>query len=413
MMQVEQAAIQAALLDNDGAMQTDLGPEHFSTTTGETLWQEITKALTMNGAADGVGLQSALANDRPALEALGECMTMQASASQLGHYAEIIRRESRRRQIKAAARTVTDDRDTDPDELAANAMTAMLAAGESDRQVEFTSQSLMATTMERVDAASRGTQLGLPTGWRSLDDKLGGWHDGDLTIVAGRPGMGKSSFGLGAAVKAAALGARVGFVSVEMDAPSLGMRLTASQAGLSVSDLRRGRLADSDWSKLAQASNEIAALPLRVLDAPSWSISQIVRQCHVWHRGGLDMVVLDYLGRVRIEGKQERRDLAIGNIAKELKTLASMLHIPVMVLSQLSRSLESRQDKRPILSDLRDSGEIEQEADGVIMLYRDAEYNDDANENEGEVLVEKQRQGPVGMIEMRWDGPRTSWEDWD
>jgi len=216
---------------------------------------------------------------------------------------------------------------------------------------------------------------------------------------------------MNAAVNAAKLGAKVGFISVEMDAVSLGMRLAASAAGISVSDLRRGNLSRQDWEQLARASRDIASLPLRVLDAPSWTMGQIVRQCHAWHRMGLDMVVIDYLQRTKPDIKTDRHDLAIGQMAKDCKTMAAVLEIPVLLLSQLSRNLEQRQDKRPNMSDLRESGQIEQEADNILMLYRDAVYNETADERDAEVLVEKQRQGPVGMIPMIWHGERALWLD--
>jgi len=371
----EQALIQAALLNNDGAMSVNIGADDFSTDAGRRIWQEISKLLTMTGSADGVALQDALSGYKSCLTELGGCMQITCSASQIGSYAGIVKREAKRRRLQAVARGIIDDSETDPDKLSGSLMSELIGGQVSEKKADYSAQELMAKTVERIDAASEGGQLGLKTGWRSIDQKLGGWHQGDLTIVAGRPGMGKSALGMNAAVNAAKLGAKVGFISVEMDAVSLGMRLAASAAGISVSDLRRGNLNPQDWEHLASASRGIAALPLRVLDAPSWTMGQIVRQCHAW------------------------------------KTMAAVLEIPVLLLSQLSRNLEQRQDKRPNMSDLRESGQIEQEADNILMLYRDAVYNDTADERDAEVLVEKQRQGPVGMIPMIWHGERALWLD--
>lgn len=411
MSEMEKALIQAALLDNDAAMSVNIGPDDFESDAAKSIWTEISKLLTMNGAADGVALQDALRSDPSTLEMLGSCLSITCSPSQIETYAKAVRRDAKTRRLHSIARGIVLDQGTDPDQLAGQLMTELLGSQAGDKKADYSSQELMAKTIERIDAASQGQQLGLKTGWRSIDKKLGGWHRGDLTIIAGRPGMGKSAFGMNAVVNAARLGARVGFVSVEMDAVSLGMRLAASAAGLSVSDLRRGNLTAKDWETLAQASSEIAKLPMRVLDAPSWTMGQIIRQCHAWHRMGLDMVVVDYLQRTRTDIKTDRHDLAIGQMAKDCKTMAAVLEIPVLLLSQLSRNLEQRQDKRPTMSDLRESGQIEQEADNILMLYRDSVYNETADEREAEVLVEKQRQGPIGMIEMLWDGEKALWMD--
>jgi len=411
MSEMEKALIQAALLDNDAAMSVNIGPDDFESDATKSIWTEISKLLTMNGAADGVALQDALRSDPNTLEILGTCLSITCSPSQIETYAKAVRRDAKTRRLHSIARGIFLDQGTHPDQLAGQLMTELLGSQAGDKKADYSSQELMAKTIERIDAASQGQQLGLKTGWRSIDKKLGGWHRGDLTIIAGRPGMGKSAFGMNAVVNAARLGARVGFVSVEMDAVSLGMRLAASAAGLSVSDLRRGNLTTKDWETLAQASSEIAKLPMRVLDAPSWTMGQIIRQCHAWHRMGLDMVVVDYLQRTRTDIKTDRHDLAIGQMAKDCKTMAAVLEIPVLLLSQLSRNLEQRQDKRPTMSDLRESGQIEQEADNILMLYRDSVYNETADEREAEVLVEKQRQGPIGMIEMLWDGQKALWMD--
>jgi replicative DNA helicase len=407
----EQALIQASLLNNDGAMAVNIGADEFSTDVGQRLWQEISKLLTMTGSADGVSLQDALSGDQGCLIELGNCMGITCSPKQIHAYAGIVKRDAKRRSLQSVAQGIIDDGDTDPDELSGRLMSELIGGQAGDKKSDYSAQELMAKTIERIDSASEGGQLGLKTGWRSIDQKLGGWHQGDLTIVAGRPGMGKSALGMNAAVNAAKLGAKVGFISVEMDAVSLGMRLAASAACISVSDLRRGNLSPQDWEQLARASREIAALPLRVLDAPSWTMGQIVRQCHAWHRMGLDMVVIDYLQRTKPDIKTDRHDLAIGQMAKDCKTMAAVLEIPVLLLSQLSRNLEQRQDKRPNMSDLRESGQIEQEADNILMLYRDAVYNETADERDAEVLVEKQRQGPVGMIPMIWHGERALWLD--
>jgi len=409
---MEQALVQAAMLDNDSAMGLDIGTEHFADLAGQTVWAEMAKLMTMNGSVDGVMMQDALKQDARAMQWFADAMTLACTTSQIEYYAKEVRKQAKTRKLQEAAQNIIDS-DGDPDKMAGEMMSQILAMESGGKRADYNAQDLMARTIERIDAASNGQQLGLRTGWRSLDKKLGGWHQGDLTIIAGRPGMGKSALGMNAAMNAAKLGASVGFVSVEMDAVSLGMRMASSAASLSISNLRRGDLQPDEWARLAKASSDIAKLPLRVLDAPSWTMGQIIRQCHAWHRTGLDMVVIDYLQRTKPDIKTDRHDLAIGHMAQSCKTMAAVLEIPVLLLSQLSRNLESRQDKRPQMGDLRESGQIEQEADNIIMLYRDHVYNETSDEREAELIVEKQRQGPVGFIPMIWDGERALWLDGD
>lgn len=410
MTELEKALIVAGLLDSSAAASVNVGAEHFSTETGGKVWLAMLKQIAAGEKIDAVTLQTQL--DGPCRRALADAMQSSGSPSNISTYArQVIRASELRSLCSLADRVKSRAQVAAPQEVVAELLSEALKIGQPERTVDYSAQSLMKATIERIDAAANGEQLGLKTGWRSFDKKLGGWHPGDLTIIAGRPGMGKSAIGLGAAINSAKLGASVGFVSSEMDAVSLGLRMAASEAGVSVSDLRLGRLEKDAWSKIAAASNRIAKLPLRVLDAPGWSMRQIVRQCHAWARAGLDMVVIDYLQRVKPDLKSDRNDLAIGEMAKDCKTMANSLQIPVLLLSQLSRNVEQRQDKRPMMSDLRESGQIEQEADQILMLYRDAVYDENADPCTGEVLVEKQRQGPVGVIPMLWDGERTRWHD--
>lgn len=407
MKPIEQSIIVAAMLDNEAASTVDLAAEHFSEEHGQEIWDTILRALGMGESFDGVLMQHKLSE--PARIAFGKAMNATGSPANIQAYAEAIRKDYKLRCIKSAARDVLES--DDPDEASGEMMSKLLEQESGGKKADFNASQLMAKTLERVEAASSGSQIGIKTGWHSLDKKLGGWHKGDLTIIAGRPGMGKSSFGINAVINAAKLGANVGFVSVEMDAASLGIRIAASEAGVSVTSLRNGTIQQDDFDKVVAASNRVAKLPLRILDAPSWTMGQIIRQCHAWHRSGLEMVVIDYLQRTRPDKEQDRHDLSIGQMAKDAKTLAAVLEIPVLLLSQLSRNLENRQDKRPQMSDLRESGQIEQEADNILMLYRDHVYDETADESAGEILVEKQRQGPTGFIHMSWDGSRSLWKD--
>lgn len=411
MKDMEQAVIVSCMIDSDAAATLDLAAEHFSSEAGQIIWDHILRAVSMGDPIDGLTMQEKLRDKPEVLLAFGAAMNTPGSPKNIHWYADQVKQDFRRRELKRVANVVISDTDTPIDELTSEVMSEILRHESGGKRADFNASQLMAKTLERIDSAASGAQLGLKTGWRSLDKKLGGWHKGDLTVVAGRPGMGKSAFGMNAVINAAKLGASVGFVSVEMDAVSLGMRIAASEAGVSITSLRTGTLTPQEFDKVVSASNKIAKLPLRILDAPSWTMGQIIRQCHAWHRSGLDFVVIDYLQRTRPDKDYDRHDLAIGQMAKDCKTMASVLEMPVMLLSQLSRNLESRQDKRPQMSDLRESGQIEQEADNIIMLYRESVYNEAADDHEAEVLVEKQRQGPIGTIPMLWEGARSLWKD--
>lgn len=412
MTQAEAAAITATLLDP--STELDLMPEHFSTKPGEKIWLEIMKLRSMGEPVDGITLQNRLKSDQQALSALASAMQISASPSNASSYAGVVQEEAKRRQFQTLLKeSLKHSKAEAPDRLAGELIMSLIGLNTRSQVLELNASELMARTLERIDQLSRGQQLGLRTGFRKLDQKLGGWHPGELSVIGARPAMGKSAFALSCAVKASQMGSTVGFISCEMDVLALGMRLAASAAGLSLQKIRTGQITEIEAQWLATASGDIAQLPLHFLEAPGAQMSQIVRTAHTWHRQGMRLLIVDYLQRIHPDRHAERNDLEIGGMAKEMKTLAAQLGIPVLLLAQLSRGVEGRPDKRPKMADLRDSGQIEQEADNLMFLYRDAVYNDSAPPEEAEVLIEKQRQGPTGLIRMHWDGETASWRDPD
>ena len=414
MNQAERALLSAVMHDSRSIAQTGILPTHFSDKIGRTIWGEILSLHANGEPVDPVTLQGRIKNDPVALQAVGTAMQEAASPKNAGAYAKSVMLEYERREISGIAGEITDGIGNKNPRLAASeAITQLVQLGSADRKSEWDAQSLMTDTLAMIDDAANGGQMGLKTGFSQIDKKLGGWHRGDLIVVGARPAMGKTAFGLGAAINAARYGAKVGVVSAEMDAKSLGLRVASAAAGISVHDARCGRLSKDDWSNLTKASNEVAKLPLRVLEASGWTMGQIVRQAHAWDAIGLDFLVIDYLQRINADKNHDRHDLAVGSIAVQAKTLASTLGIPVMLLAQLSRDVEKREDKRPRMSDLRESGQIEQEADSVLMLYRDHVYNDAASEGDAEIVIEKNRQGPPGFLEMGWLPDTAQWVDPD
>jgi len=253
---------------------------------------------------------------------------------------------------------------------------------------------------------------GIPTGFPSLDRLTAGWQATDLILIAGRTSMGKTSLALACAVAAAKAGKRVGFASLEMGKRALSFRLLAAESGLDVLALRTGRLYGADWPSLAAAAEVLERIPFILDDSADLTVSEL--RTMAWKerlKSGLDLLVLDYLQLLRPE-EGDTREREVAAMSRSLKLLAKELEIPVLVLSQLSRRCDDREDKRPILSDLRDSGSLEQDADVVMFLYRDEVYEPEtADKGIAELLVRKQRNGPTGELRLKWLASSATFED--
>jgi replicative DNA helicase len=255
-------------------------------------------------------------------------------------------------------------------------------------------------TVDYVDHMSKRKDalVGISTGYRDLNEMLGGYQRSDLIIVAARTSMGKTSLALGSALAAAMDGHRVGCFSLEMSRRQLGLRLHGMGAPIDVHALKTGSLSPQGWFHFAHAAQQLSALPFWIDDASVLTVEQLAaRAKHLQAMHGLDLLVVDYLQLLHLS-RAENRQQGIADASRKLKLLAKELDIPVIVLSQLSRECEKRADQRPMLSDLRDSGAIEQDADVVLFIYRDEVYNPHS-EDKGiaEILIRKHRNGPVGV----------------
>lgn len=246
--------------------------------------------------------------------------------------------------------------------------------------------------------------LGVPTGFNDLDQLLGGLQKSDLVIVAGRPGMGKTSWLLTAALNAATQGAaRVAVFSMEMSNEQLVQRLISTETGINSHTLRLGKLDDREWALFVEATGRLEKLRIYLDDTPALSPLQLRSKCRrLFSEHGLDLVIVDYLQLMTSEmGRSDNRVQEISFISRNLKQLARELHVPVLAAAQLSRAVEQRQDKRPQLSDLRESGSIEQDADIVMFIYRDEVYNENTERpNEADIIVAKHRNGPTGSVAL-------------
>jgi replicative DNA helicase len=319
--------------------------------------------------------------------------------------------------------------------------------GESGSVKTFTAAATAAVSIAERALNSGGHLSGITTGLTNLNDKIGGLHNSDLVILAGRPGMGKTSLATNIAYNAASrwmrdnadgiaddrnMGARCAFFSLEMSADQLATRILAEQSGISSENLRMGKISRADFQNLARAARDLEALPLFIDDTPGLTIAALrTRARRLKRRHGVGLIVVDYLQLLQGTSKAgENRVQEISEISRGLKTLAKELHVPVIALSQLSRAVESREDKRPQLSDLRESGSIEQDADMVWFVFREDYYEmskqpkpeeeaayqawvDRMDRIHGiaELIVAKQRHGATGKVRLKFEAHITKFSD--
>jgi replicative DNA helicase len=255
---------------------------------------------------------------------------------------------------------------------------------------------------------------GLSTGFKDLDDITSGLQDSDLIVVAGRPSMGKTSLAMNFAESAVINGeGSVLVFSMEMPADALMMRVLSSLGRIDQSKIRTGQLKDDDWPRLTSAVTLLNDKPLWIDDTAALTPNDIRSRARrlVREHGHLSLIVVDYIQLMQVTGTPENRTGEISEISRSLKNIAKDFGCPVVALSQLNRSLEQRPDKRPIMSDLRESGAIEQDADVIMAIYRDEVYNEDAEQGIAEIIVLKQRNGPIGRKRLAFIGQYTKFED--
>lgn len=275
----------------------------------------------------------------------------------------------------------------------------------------------LAIASERIDALyhSDCELAGTSTGFADFDGMTSGLHKGDLVIVAGRPSMGKTAFAMNLAENVAIRGkAPVLVFSMEMPGEQLAMRMMSSLGRIDQNTVRTGKLSDDDWPRLSSAVSMLSEAKMFIDDTPALSPGEVRARARRLARehGDLGLIVLDYLQLMQVPGYRENRTLEISEISRSLKALAKEMKVPVIALSQLNRSLEQRTDKRPIMSDLRESGAIEQDADLIVFIYRDEVYNPDtADKGTAEIIIGKQRNGPIGRVRMTFLGQYTRFEN--
>ncbi len=356
---------------------------------------------------------------------LGQLVRAIPTASNVRHYAKIVRERAILRQLLSVCGSISQDvyeeSTREVEEHLDSAEMRVLKVAESFNQSRPNFSkigSLMADAYTELQDryANQEQVTGIATGYDDLDDKTAGMQRGDLIVVAGRPSMGKTAFSMNLAQNAAIHSQNkriVAVFSLEMSSQQIAMRMLAVEARVDMNHLRTGRFTADDWRGLATASGDLAEAEIYIDDTPAISVLEVRAKCRRLKRDakGLDLVLIDYLQLM--SGKAaERKDLEISEITRSLKGLAKELDVPVIILSQLNRSLEQRADKRPMMSDLRESGAIEQDADVIMFIYRDEVYHKKP-ENEGlaEIIIAKQRNGSTGTVPLAFIGKFTRFEN--
>ena len=419
-MQAEQSVLGAVLLKPDTL--TDLveiiKPEMFYTRQNAQIWSEMLRLFTNDQTIDFVTLLDAVISDGvfPSADEAKVYLTGLAetvpSISNVKAYAQIVQEKYLVRQLMDVAKDILQDAGDEPDAdlLLENAEQRIyeIRSGRDSSALTPLSSSMVETltNLQKISGPDADKYKGIPTGFRLLDTVLTGLGRGDLVILAARPGMGKTSMALNVALSAAReSGKTVAIFSLEMSKEQLVTRLIASEGLVENQRLITGNLRESDWQRIAEAASALSRMDIRIDDNPLLTVADMNAKCRRLENLGL--VVIDYLQLMTSAGGKgysgENRQQAVSDISRMLKIMAKELQVPVLCLSQLSRANEKREDKRPMLSDLRESGAIEQDADIVMFLYRDDYYNSDAEKrNVAECIVAKNRHGETGKVELRW-----------
>jgi len=375
-----------------------------------TLSDELSKTNEL-AAAGGLAYLGQLAKDTP-------------SAANIRAYADIVRERSVFRQLieigTDIAGSAYNPEGRESKELLDEAERKVFTIAEQGTRAEngFKDiKQLLSKTVEQIDYLFEqdGNITGVTTGFKDFDAQTSGLQKGDLVIVAGRPSMGKTTFAMNVAENAAiAQGIPVAVFSMEMPAESLAMRMISSMGRIDQHRLRTGQLNDEDWPRITSAVSILSEAKIFVDDTPALSPTDLrARARRLKREHGLGLIVIDYLQLMQVAGKSENRTNEISEISRGLKALAKELEVPVIALSQLNRSLEQRPNKRPINSDLRESGAIEQDADIIVFIYRDEVYNEDSTDKgTAEIIVGKQRNGPIGTTRLTFLGQYTKFENY-
>ena len=427
-IEAEQAVLGAILLDNT-AMYSALemfNPDDFYRGSHQKIFNAMLDLSERGDAIDLLMLRDELER-RKELEEIGgpaylaTLIDLIPTAANIEFHAKLVHEKSiARRLLNASIEIVTRcyDETEEVNDLLGDAEQKIFSISEGNVKRGFTPLStIVKDSYEKIEElAERQTMItGLPTGFKELDDMMSGLQPSDLLIIAARPAMGKTSFCMNIAQH---IGVReqvpIAIFNLEMSKEQLGMRLLCAEARLNSHNVRIGQLRDEDWERLAHASEILSKAPIYIDDTPAITATEIrAKVKRLKMEKGLGVVMIDYMQLMQGKQRHENRQQEISALSRSLKMLAKELNVPVIALSQLNRAVEARTDKRPQLSDLRESGSLEQDADIVMFIYRPEVYFDDAPEGIAEIIIGKHRNGPVGSVSLAFIKDYTRFENLD
>ena len=418
-LEAEQATLGSMLIDS-GCIKNvmdRLVPEDFYLQQNREIFETIYTMFAYSRPIDPVTVveemeRTGVYDDKTTKNYILQMMEITPTSANVMEYTDIVRSKSQMRAIAMAAGEISSlvQEGGDSAAILEAAEQKIYAVRRGRGAQEMTPiSSVLEAVLDRLSelSANGGAIPGLTTGFSVIDDKISGLNKSDLLILAARPGMGKTSLALNIALNSAkASGKTVAVFSLEMSKEQLAMRLIASEALVDNKRLIRGDLRESDWAKVAEAAAVLSQSDIRIDDNPLLTVSDMNAKCR--RIDNLGLIVIDYLQLMTSAGGSsgysgENRQQAVSDISRMLKIMAKELQVPVLCLSQLSRANEKRDNKRPVLSDLRESGAIEQDADVVMFIFRDDVYNDDSSKhNIAELIIAKNRHGDTGKVELRW-----------
>lgn len=418
-LEAEQSVIGSMIMDKDAIISASeiLIKEDFYYQQYGTLFETITEQFQAGQPVDLVTLQDKLKEKNvpkeiQSVEFIRDLITSVPTSANIKYYANIVKENAMKRKMIRVTEEIENECYAGKESIDSifdkteHDVFALLSTRQTGDYVPI--RQVVMNALEKIEKASQqeGTVTGIPTGFVDLDYRTAGLQPSDLILVAARPSMGKTAFVLNIAQYTAFhQNLAVAIFSLEMSKEQLVNRMFSLESRVDAQALRTGNLSDADWEKLVEGAGVIGDSRLIIDDTPGISISEMRSKCRKYKLDiGLDLIIIDYLQLMSGSGRgNESRQQEISDISRSLKALARELSVPVIALSQLSRAVEQRPDHRPMLSDLRESGAIEQDADVVMFIYRDDYYNKDTDlKGISEIIIAKQRNGPIGTVNLAW-----------
>ncbi|PFG18006.1 primary replicative DNA helicase [Propionicimonas paludicola] len=415
----EQSVLGAMLLSKDaiGDVAEVVKGRDFYRPAHEIIYEAILNLYGRGEPADAITVADELTK-RGELGRVGghiylhELLSQVSIASNASYYAEIVKEKAILRRLVEASLKISQLGYSGQGDVAGIVDAAQqaiyeVAEGKASEDYQPLSE-LMESTLDEIEALdAHGTMAGVPTGFLDLDELTNGLHPGQMVIIAARPGVGKSTLGLDFA-RAASIGHGLcsAFFSLEMTKTEIVMRLISAEAQVALNEIRKGHMSDENWRRIARKTAEISTAPLYIDDSPNLTMMEIrAKARRLKQRNDLKLVIVDYMQLMSSGKRVESRQLEVSEFSRQMKLLAKELEVPVVALSQLNRGPEQRTDKKPMLSDLRESGSLEQDADMVILLHRDDMYNNSSDRTgEADLIVAKHRNGQTKTVTVAFQG---------